>query len=242
MNTKTVVIGLGLFGREIATALSKRNHSVLAVDRSPNLVEEIKEEVDEALVLDTTDERALYDAKVNEMNTAVCAIGAQHIENSILTTALLHQIGVPEIVVRASDDLHGRILRQVGATKVINPEEEMGWRLANQIASPGLREVLRLAPDVCLAEIPLPAGFIGETPESLNVRRKFGVTVVGVQRRTEAGAVAESKAAADIKSEAGFQGAKRLILDIVPDSPFEEGDVLIVVGHEDKVKKLSALA
>lgn len=241
MKTKTVVIGLGLFGREIAVALSQRNHSVLAVDRNRESVEQVKDSVDQAIVMDTTDENALYDAKVNEMNTAVCAIGAQHIENSILTTALLHQVGVPQIVARASDDLHGRILRQVGATNVINPEEEMGWRLANQIASPGLREVLRLAPDVCVAEIPVPAGFVGETPASMSIRKKYGVTIIGVQRSV-AGAVAHmSGEAPDTSRVTEFGGAKKLILDIAPDTPFEEGDVLVVVGHENNVKKLSAM-
>ena len=241
MKPKTVVIGLGLFGREVAVALSKRNHSVLAIDRDRASVEQVKDAVDQAIVLDTTDENALYDAKINEMNTAVCAIGAQHIEDSILTTALLHQTGVPQIIARASDDLHGRILRQVGATNVVNPEEEMGWRLANQIASPGIREVLRLADDVCIAETPVPSSFVGETAASLNIRQKFGVTVIGVQRPVSGGGEPLSGDHAEVTSGTEFGGQRRLILDMAPDAGFQQGDILVVVGREDNVKKLSAL-
>jgi len=156
MKPRTVVIGLGLFGREVAVSLARRGHSVLAIDQDLDAVEQIKDAVDHAAAMDTTDEAALREARLDEMETAVCAIGAQHIENSILTTALLHQLEVPRIISRAADNLHARILRQVGATEVVNPEQEMGWRVANQIASPGIREVLRLAEDVCVAEIPLP--------------------------------------------------------------------------------------
>ncbi len=241
----TLVVGLGIFGREIAMSLSKRGHSVLAIDRDIDLIESIKDQVDQAMVLDTTDEAALYEAKVDEFETAVCAIGAQHIQNSILTTALLHQIGVPRIIARASDDLHSRILRRVGATEVLNPERQMGLRIANQIATPGIREVLRLARDVCVAEVVVPQSFVGQTPAGLDVRRKYGVTIIGVQRsHLDAGASADSEDVRDNEAMDGtdlLDGSRRLILNLEPEDVFRENDNLVVIGHEKDVRRLNAL-
>ncbi len=249
MKTRTVVIGLGLFGREIALNLSKRGHSVLAIDRNPSVVEQIKDEVDQAVAIDTTDYEALDELKVADMDTAVCAIGAQHIENSILTTALLSQMKVSRIICRAADSLHGRILRQVGATEVVNPEQEMGRRIANQIASPGLREVLRLTEDVCVAELPVPQSLVGQTPKDLNIRQKYGVTIIGVQRAQPSEAKTRDKKAKQEAAKerpveaADFLGPhRRLILNVGPDRVFEAADTLIVVGNEEDVKRLNNLS
>jgi trk system potassium uptake protein TrkA len=242
MKPRTVVIGLGLFGREVATSLARRGHSVLAIDKDIEQVEQIKDAVDQAIALDTTDEGALREAKIDEVETAVCAIGAQHIQDSILTTALLHQLEVPRIIGRAADSLHARILRQVGATEIVNPEQQMGSRVASQIASPGLREVLRLAGDVCVAEVPLPASFIGKSPASLDIRRKYGVTVIGVQRLAPGQPrITTEVAVEEVGPERFLEENRHLILSLQPDDKFEDGDTLVLVGSEADVKRLSAL-
>jgi trk system potassium uptake protein TrkA len=243
MKPRTAVIGLGLFGREVAVSLARRGHSVLAIDFDIEQVEQIKDSVDQASAMDTTDEVALREARIDEMETVVCAIGAQHIENSILTTALLHQLEVPRIISRAADSLHARILRQVGATEVVNPEQEMGWRVANQIASPGIREVLRLAEDICVAEIPVPSSFVGETPASLDVRQKYGVTIIGVQRLVPAGERDVRTGATEVEGAGGrpLERNRRLILTIEPNDPFQQDDTLVVIGHEENMKRLSGL-
>ena len=92
MAARVVVIGLGVFGREVALSLTKRGLSVMAIDCNAELIEEIKDSVAQAVIADTTDERALYEAKVDEASVVVNAIGTRHIENSIMTTALLRQL------------------------------------------------------------------------------------------------------------------------------------------------------
>jgi len=241
MKPKTVVIGLGLFGREIATVLARRGHTVLAIDTDPETVEAIKDFVDQAVVLDTTDEAALREMKIDTMETAVCAIGAGHIQDSILTTALLHQLEVPRIIARAADPLHARILKQVGATEVLNPEREMGDRIANQIATPGIREVLRLGNDVYVAEIPVPPSFVGNTPASLNIRQRYGVTIIGLQRgRGEARSVLGISSFDPAGSPPGHR--RQLILNLEPTVVFHDDDSLIVIGTEEDVKRLGGLA
>jgi len=240
MKPRTVVIGLGLFGREVALSLSRRGVPVLAVDRDAALVEGIKNSVAGAMVLDTTDETALREAGIGDMQVAVCAIGTQHVENSILTTALLRQLGVPRILVRAANDLHARILRQVGATEVINPEREMGRRLANRIAKPGIREVLNVAPGVSLAEVPIPPGFAGKTLAGLDVRRKYGVNVIGVRRRVPAGAAAE-ETRETTRPGAALEGNRRFILNVSPTEELRDDDILVVIGADDDIRRFSGI-
>ncbi len=240
MKPKTVVIGLGLFGREVALSLTRRGYAVLAVDQDPEAVETVKSAVDEAMILDTTDEAALHEARIEDMAVAVCAIGTQHMENSILTTALLRQLGIPRIVVRAANDLHARILRQVGATDVVNPEQEMGRRIAHQIASPGIREILSLAEGMCVAEVPIPPSFVGQTLAGLDVRRKYGVNVIGVQRKTTSVHLDAAVLPEDTAS-ARLDHARRFILNVPPSEELVEDDVLVVIGSEEDVRRLGGL-
>jgi trk system potassium uptake protein TrkA len=133
-----VIIGLGRFGRSVATNLARRGQSVLAVDRDPKRVELIAEEVDSVAIADATDEAALDELPLERISCAVVTMGSRATEASILTTALLRQLGVPRIVVRSFNDLHARVLLAVGASEVINPEDEMGHRLALHLANPSL--------------------------------------------------------------------------------------------------------
>lgn len=225
MKRQIAVIGLGIFGREVALSLAQKGFSVMAIDSDPEQVEAIKDEVAQALILDTTNEDALRDAKIDGIEVVVNAIGTQHIENSILTTALLHQLGVPHIVARATAPLHARILSKVGAHEVVNPEKDMAHKLAHQLARPGLRDILPLADDVSVAELPVPESFVGRTLAQLDIRQKFNVNVIGVQRLS-----AES-------------GERRMVLSVSPgDEAFQEGDLLVVIGHNPDLDSLSGLA
>ena len=113
------VFGLGAFGSEICRSLSERGARVIAIDNQPRLIERIKEDVTQALLLDSTDEEALSGAPLEDIDVAVVAIG-DDIEASILTTALLKSMGIPFIRARAVTDIHLKVLKQVGADEVVN--------------------------------------------------------------------------------------------------------------------------
>lgn len=252
MKGKVVVIGLGTFGREVAEQLSRMGYSVLAIDQNTALVEEIKESVDSAMALDSTDEEALYEARVDEIPVAIVSIGAEHMEDSIMTVALLHQLRVPRIVARAMNSLHGRILRQVGATEIVNPEQEMGRRVAMQVARPGLREMFELAEGVCVAEVPLPPSFAGQTLAGLQVRRKYNITVLGLERVTErkgdvatlpqeAGDELESSSLTGLSGRRLLERNRQLLLNPSPKDPLFKDDTLVVVGTEADINRMVGL-
>ncbi len=244
MKSNIAVIGMGIFGREVALSLSRQGYSVLAIDINIDIIESMKDRVAQAVVLDATDEAALYEAKVDEMPTVVNAIGTHHIEKSILATALLRQLEVPRIIARATNELHGRILRQVGASEVVNPEQDMGRKIAYQIARPGLREVLSLAEGVCVAEQPIPASFVGKNLAELDIRRKYGVTVIGVQRITKSPGLHGDLPTSQKQMDASrlLDQNRRLILNFMPQKDvFKEDDTLVVIGKEEDVNRLSGL-
>ncbi len=234
MAKQYAVIGLGRFGTEVAMWLSEHHFPLLAVDKNRSLVEAIANDVDNALCFDSTSETALRDARVDEMDVVVCAIGDHHVQNSILTTALLRQIEVPKIVARASTDLHARILRIVGATDVVNPEKEMGVRTAQTIATPGLTELISLAEGAAIAELNVPPSFVGKNMIDLRIRSRYGVNVIGIRRP-------HPEAKTGKPPVEGEEQPKAFLLTLPPEEPFRHDDVLVVAGTEEDVKKIASL-
>ncbi len=231
MEKQIAVIGLGIFGTSVALALVKRNFSVLAIDVNPDAVENLQDRVTRTLILDTTQKKALLDAEINELDTVIVAIGNEHLESSIMTTALLYDLGIKQIIARATSDLHERILRQVGAHEVVNPERELGEKVANQIARPGFYEMFMLPDNVCVAEVQLPSGYVGKTLVELDMRRRFDLNVLGVQRLREPD---ETNRTSEIQYV-----QRRMIINMAPDTfRFEQGDVLLVMGHQDGIDRL----
>lgn len=176
------VIGLGVFGRHVAINLARLGHQVVGIDSNDDLVNAASDDLDAVVRADGTDEAALRELGLERIGCAVVAIGAESVEASILTTAVLRQIGVPRVVARSVNPLHARVLRSVGAHEVVQPEEEMGARLARRLAKPNILEQIDLGSDADLAEIEAPADFDDRSLTDLDVRRKFGVTVVAVRR------------------------------------------------------------
>ncbi len=211
------VVGLGQFGMSVARHLARQGASVLAVDLNQELVDNAATEVDVAIRADATDERTLEELQLETMGCVVVAIGAHSIEASILTTALMKQVGVPRIVSRAISDLHARILRTIGADEVVNPEEQMGKRLALRLAEPSIIEQVELG-DSQLAEVEAPESFVGKTLIELDIRNKYGVSVMAIQRGET------------------VMASPRAIEKIL------SGDILVVVGSVDSVRRIAALA
>jgi trk system potassium uptake protein TrkA len=210
-----VVIGLGRFGRSVALNLGDAGHSVLAIDPDEAVVAELATELDSVVAADATDEAVLRELNVHRMGTAIVAIGMDSMQASILTTALLRQLGVPRIVARSLSPLHSRVLVAVGAHTVVNPEEEVGRRLARRLSEPSVLKRYELSGDASLAEIALPAGFIDKTPIDLDIRATYGVTVLAVRRDDEIVAVKTGK------------------------ETLRENDVLVVIGPDEGVRRVS---
>lgn len=182
MRKQVIVIGLGQFGMALSRTLSERGVEVLAVDVNEERVRLASAFVVEAACFDATDEQALMRAAPERREVCVNAIGDDAKDASIICTALLRQMGAPYIVGRASDDLHARILRLVGAHHVVNPEREFGERFASRIVHQGIIGEMPLGEDLVITELTAPSLFVGRSLDKLELPRRFGLQVVAIRR------------------------------------------------------------
>lgn len=208
------VIGLGRFGSSVARTLSRMGYDVLAVDTSEDRVNDITDEVTYAVQVDAMDEQALKSLGVRNFDVVIVAIGHE-VQSSILVTVMLKEMGVPRVVAKAQTELHGKVLQKVGADMVVFPERDMGVRLAHALVSRNILDQINLSPDFSIVELLAPSEFIGKTLQESAMRQEYGVTILAVRRGNEV-----------IISP----GAKQVI---------KEGDVLVVVGRNDKLRSLS---
>ena len=176
------VIGLGNFGSTVARALTDRGAHVVAIDRSKERVEDLKESVSYAVALDTVNADALKAIAIQDVDVAVVCIG-QDIEANLLTTLLLKKLGVKKIWARAISPLQQEILRTMEIDEIINLEEDMGRIVAGSLASANVTRNIPLSEGHSLAEVKVPESFVGKTLQQIAPQERFRVNVVAVIKR-----------------------------------------------------------
>jgi trk system potassium uptake protein TrkA len=207
------VIGLGRFGRSVAMTLSNIGYDVLAIDVNEEKVNHIMEYVTHAVQVDAMEEAALKALGIRNFDVVIVAIG-QNIQANILVTLMLKDMGVKKVVSKAVTELHGKVLGRIGADKVVFPEQDMGVRVARALVSKNIIDQINISPDYSIVELLAPDEFTGKTLAQGAIREKYGVTVLAIRRDDEV-----------IISP----GAQQVIND---------GDVLVVVGRDQKLKIL----
>lgn len=207
------VIGLGRFGTSMALTLARMGYDVLAVDNNEEKVNNIIEYVTHAVQVDAMDEQALKSLGIRNFDVVIVAIG-QDIQANILATVMLKELGVKKVVSKAVTDLHGKVLERIGADKVVFPERDMGVRVAHALVSKNILDQINISPDYSIIELISPTELANKTLGQGNIRGKYGVTVLAIRRGNDV-----------IISP----GAQHLV---------KEGDVLVVVGRNEKLKTL----
>lgn len=212
------VFGLGAFGMEVCRGLIAKGGKVIAFDSRTQPIEKIKDLVNQVMVLDSTDEDALRSAPLENVDVAIVAIG-DDVEASILTTAILKDIGVPYIIARAVTDVHMRVLRQIGANEVINLEIEEGQRVASRLLTAEILETIPVTEDYSIVELYVPEGMVGKSLERLNLRADYMVNVIAIERFKTS-----------VDEEGNPVKEERVILPTKDDVLLGD-DILIVVGR-----------
>ncbi len=215
------VIGLGLLGRTVARELSQRGAEVIAIDREQHLVDEVADQIALAVRLDSTSREALLSQGIDQVDSALVAIG-ENFEAAVLTTALLKEFGVPRVISRAVTEDEARILKLVNADEVVLVEEWVAKKLAQSIMTPSLMDVVNLAPGMSLARIRASKEMWGKSLAALKFRQKYRLNVVAV-----------------IKAPSeGRETPETLLPD--PDAIIEQGDILLVDGPDDAIERLAS--
>ncbi len=213
---KFCVIGLGRFGYQLATVLSENGMEVMALDSNESIVASIRDQVTQAICMRVTDESSLRSIGIEEMDTAIVAMG-ENFAQSILVTALLKKrLGVPKVIARAINEIHKDILKLVGADRVILPEKEIGTRLADNLSSP-FTDLTRLTQGFSISQIMAPKNFIGQTMQSLNLFKRYQIYCIGIKENDEK------------------------IISIDPTYEIKEHDRLIFAGENKDLEKIAKL-
>jgi len=213
---RVVVIGLGRFGSSLALKLISHGTEVMVIDQDPKLIQRHADDFTHAVVADSTDAEVMRQLGVDEFQRAVVGIGT-NLEASILTTAVLVDFGVTTIWAKAISREHGRILERIGAHHVILPEHEMGERVAH-LVNGRMLDFIEFEDDYAIIKTRAPKEAVGHTLGETRLRKKYGVTVVGVKRPGE-----------------GFTYA-------TAETTVHSGDVLIVAGRTAEVERLAELS
>jgi trk system potassium uptake protein TrkA len=209
-----VVIGLGRFGTSVAQTLSTLGHDVLAMDKDEHAVQVIMQDVTQAVQADARDEETLRALGVRNFDVAIVAIG-DDLEANILITLMLKEMGIPYVVTKAQNALHGKVLEKIGADKIIYPEQDMGFRLANNLVRTNVMDFIELSLDYSIFEIIASSQFVGKNLGELNLRAVYGLNVVAIK-----------------------QNADQIVIAPGANAVVKEKDILVVVCNKKALAKL----
>ena len=209
------VIGLGRFGYHVARTLAQGGAEVIACDVDEEKVREVSEYVSLAYVLDATDAKALKESGIANVDTAVVSIG-ENIEASILIVVQLKELGVKEVVAKAITPLHGKVLEKLGVDRVVYPDKEMAIRVAHSLLVGEFIEEMPIGEKHSLFELKAFDFMLGKTLRDLDVRRRFGVSVLAIKR------------------------GENLIVNPVGDEKVLPGDILVVLGTTEQLSSMAS--
>jgi len=212
---RVVVIGLGIFGFNIAKDLYENGIEVVAIDKDREMIQKIKDFSTKAILADGTDKEIMESIGIQEDDIVIISFG-ENLAASTLITLHLKEMKVKNIIVKAPNEDHKHVLEKVGATEVIIPERMMADKVAKSLISPNILDYIPLSEDYTISEIVPPASFTGKTIGELHLRTKYHIEVIAVREMLP----------------------ERLTM--VPRAEFilKDSDVLVVIGKEKDIQKI----
>lgn len=208
------VIGIGRFGLSVVEELIKGGFDVLVLDRDSTRIARVAKIATHAVVVDTSDEAALKEVGIQSIDHVIVAIG-KDIEDSILTTLILKELGVKQITVKVQNEYHEKVVRRLGADEVIQPEAVTGRRLAHRIVSNSILEYYDLSEKHSFIVIEASNKLVDSTVINLDIRNKYGINLVAIKRDED-------------------------VIIPGPEETFEESDKLLLVGKNTDLQKFTA--
>ncbi|RBR30411.1 potassium channel family protein [Enterococcus cecorum] len=182
MKQNYAIIGLGRFGGSICRTLVESGQEVLAIDSNEERVNEYMNIATHAVVGNAQDESTLRSLGIRNFDHVIVAIG-EDIQASILVTLMVKEMGVPNVLAKAQNEYHAKVLERVGADRVVHPERDMGVRIAHNLVSRNILDFIELSNEFSLAEIKVSnPKFFNKSLIEVNFRQRFGLTVVAIRR------------------------------------------------------------
>lgn len=207
-----LLIGLGRFGKHIALHLNKLGHQVMAVDHAEERVNEVLSYVTNAQIGDSTNPDFLMSLGICNYDVCIVAIG-NDFQSSLETSSLLKELGAKLVVSRAARDVQAKFLLRNGADEVVYPEKQLAKWTAIRYSADHILDYIELDDEHAIFEIPVPKDWTGHTIGQIDIRKKYGINIMGIKK--------------DGKLE----------LVISPDMMLESRNTMLVLGRNKDIQK-----
>ncbi|MBR2476918.1 MAG: TrkA family potassium uptake protein [Clostridia bacterium] len=207
-----LLIGLGRFGKHIATKLNELGHEVMGADKNETLVNEILPLITNAQIGDSTNEEFLRSLGVSNYDVCIVAIGGDF-QSSLETTSLLKELGAKFVVARAERDVQEKFLLRNGADEVIYPEKQIASWAAIRYTADHILDYIELDEDYSIFEVAIPKNWIGKTIAEIDIRKKYNINILALRSGGE------------------------MSLTISPDTILDIGKTMLVLGDYEDIQK-----
>ena len=214
MKKKYAVLGLGRFGTKVARELFFRGQEIVVIDKDEKKIEEIRDEVTHAYIGDMTNEDNLKEAGVNECDVVLIA-ESSNIESNIIASQICKSFGVKKVMAKAQNTIHGKILVKLQVDQVVYPEQDTAIKIVNKLTSDNILDYIELGGHINIVSIEAAEKIENKTIRELSFRKRFHVTILGINRGDD------------------------LIFNLTDDNTVERGDILIVFGETENLKKMN---
>lgn len=208
------IIGLGKFGKHLAVNLYKAGADVFVIDRNPEIINAIADNVTTAVVGEPTSEDALRRVGISNFDCVIIGM-ISNINDTIMLTLLCKELGVPRVIARAADEKHKKVLEKVGADLIIFPESDSADKLARTLTMTNVIDYIEFSEDYSIIEIPVPQKWIGKSIIELDVRKNYDVTIISRRKGRE------------------------LEISPSPRITFAEGDTVSLLGKNENLERLT---
>ena len=207
-----LLIGLGRFGKHIAIKLNDLNHQVLAVDNNEERVNEALPFITNGQIGDSTNREFLSSLGIRNFDTCIVAIG-DNFQNSLETASLLKELGAKKVIARAATGVQEKFLLRNGADEVVYPEKQLAAWTAIRCTSEHILDYIELDRDYSIFELEVPLNWGGRTVLQLDIRKKYGINILGVRENG------------------------KLNMNITPDTVLDSRTSILVLGQQKAIQK-----
>lgn len=217
MKKQVCVIGMGRFGSTVAHELYQSGHDVLAIDIDEAKIQQQLGRVTYAVRADATNESVLQELDIPDYDVAIVALGSDNIQASVGMTVLLKSMGIPMVIARAANDLHGETLERIGADRVLFPEAENARRVARLEFNREVLDYMPILADYGISKVRPPEGMLNHTLEQAELSGagdRHGISVLAIRR------------------------GRTSLLHPARDEVMQPGDVLILAATSEQISKL----
>lgn len=214
MNNQFIVLGLGKFGRSIVSTLVDAGMDVLAVDKDPELVQEVAKFATHAVRADIRDLNALNALGLNNFDVVIVAV-ASDTEASIISVMVAKEKGCKFVLAKATNKVQKDILMKIGADRVVFPEKEMGEKIAKSLMDSSIIDYINLSDKFSIAEVAPLNKWVGLTLIESNIRQTYSLNIVAIKR------------------------PNKIVVNPLPNEVIAEKDVLVVIGDNADIRHLA---